>query len=108
MHRETIELTIADHTFKVKTFANAMEMNLIQQAYFKGSKVTIVGQEPQFSEFNPNVQFEVKVEMVRQLVVEMDGTSDKIVERLTEGDIPVSLFEDLATQIDALITKKKS
>jgi hypothetical protein len=106
MERDTTKLSIGKHTFTVKTYVNAKELNTIQKTYFQGSKVEIVGQEPKFSEFNPNVQYEVKLEMIRQLVVEMDGSKEQIVARCEE--LPAGIFDELAVELDTIASKKKS
>lgn len=105
MERETQEIKVGDHTFKVKSYATAREVNLIQQAYFKGTKVEVVGQQPKFSDFNPNVQYEVKLECIRQMVVEMDGKTEDIVARCEE--LPADVFDELTGTIDAIAAKKK-
>lgn len=104
--RDTQIITIAGKEYTVKTYATAREASTIQQAYFKGTKVEIVGEQPKISEFNPNVQFDVQLEMVRQMVVAIDGEKDNIVERCEA--LPVDVFNELASQLDALVTKKKN
>lgn len=104
MERETKTIEIENHKFVVKTYATAKETNAIQSAYFKGSKVELVGDQPKISEFNPTVQYEVKLALVGQIVVEMDGSKDNIVNRCEE--LKDEVFQELTTQIDTLITKK--
>lgn len=106
MERETTTFSTNGIDYKIKTYVNAREQNIIQQAYFKGSKVELVGNEPKFSEFNPNVQYEVKLELIRQLVVEMDGSKESIVERCE--DIPAEHFDILIDELDRLASKKKN
>ena len=67
-------------------------------------KVELVGEQPKISEFNPTVQYEVKLALIGQIVVEMDGAKENIVERCE--NLPDSTFQELTTQIDALIAKK--
>lgn len=104
MERETKTIEIENHKFVVKTYATAKETNAIQSAYFKGSKVELVGDQPKISEFNPTVQYEVKLALIGQIVVEMDGSKDNIVNRCEE--LKDEVFQELTTQIDTLITKK--
>lgn len=104
MERETKTIEIGNHKFVVKTYATAKETNAIQSAYFKGSKVEIVGEQPKISEFNPTVQYDVKLALIGQIVVEMDGSKDNIVNRCEE--LKDEIFQELTTQIDTLITKK--
>ncbi len=104
MERETTTLTIGKHTFEVKTYATARETNLIQGTYFKGSKVEVVNQQPKISEFDPSVQYNVQLEMVRQLVVKMDENTENIVERCE--NLPNGEFQELAVKIDEVISKK--
>lgn len=106
MERDTTELTLGTNSFKVKTYATAREANAIQQAYFKGTKLEVVGDQPKISEFNPGVQFDVHQEMIRQMVVSMDESSERIVERCV--DLPNNDFAELVTALDQLISKKKS
>lgn len=104
MERETKTIEIENHKFVVKTYATAKETNAIQSAYFKGSKVEIVGEQPKISEFNPTVQYDVKLALIGQIVVEMDGSKDNIVNRCEE--LKDEVFQELTNQIDTLITKK--
>lgn len=106
MDRETTTLTIGKHTYEVRTYATAREANLIQGAYFKGAKVEVVGQQPKISEFDPSVQYNVQLEMVRQLVVKMDDSADSLTERCE--DLPNGEFQELAVKLDELISKKKN
>jgi hypothetical protein len=103
--RETQTITIGEHTFEVKTYATAREVATIQAAYFKGTKVEVAGDQPKISEFNPNVQYEVKVEMVRQMVVVMDGSGENIAERAQ--DVRSEVFDELTTKLDEILAKKK-
>jgi len=105
MERETKTLDIDGHQFIVKTYATARETNVIQSAYFKGTKVEVVGEQPKISEFNPNVQYEVKLALIEQMVVKMDGSDENIVTSCS--DLPDSIFQKLTAQIDELIAKKK-
>lgn len=105
MERATQEIRIGDHAYVVKTYATAREANEIQQAYFKGTKLEVVGAEPKISEFNPGVQFDVHQEMVRQTVVSMDGSAEDIIERCLE--LPSDEFDELVQALDAIVSKKK-
>jgi uncharacterized FlaG/YvyC family protein len=105
MDRETNELTIGTHAYQVKSYATAREANTIQQAYFKGTKLEVVGEQPRFTEFNPGVQFEVQQEMVRQIVVAMDGSAENILDRCLE--LPSDDFIELVDALDQLVSKKK-
>jgi hypothetical protein len=105
MDRETKSIKVAGHAFTVKTYATAREANAIQQAYFIGTKLEVVGEQPKISEFNPGVQFDVQQEMIRQLVTSMDGSADNIVERCL--DLPSEHFDEVVLTLDALIAKKK-
>lgn len=104
MERETKELKIDGHVFLVKTYATAREARLIQQAYFKGTKVEVVGEQPHIAEFDPAVQFAVQDEMVKQLVVSVDGEAN--VADVCE-QLPSTTYETLIAQLDELIGKKK-
>lgn len=104
MERETKIIEIENHKFTVKTYATAKETNAIQSAYFKGSKVELVNEKPQISEFNPTVQYEVKLALIEQIVVDMDGSKDNIVTRCEE--LKNEVFQELTMQLDELIAKK--
>lgn len=106
MERPTESITIGEHQFEVKTYANAREAHAIQQAYFKGTKLEVVGDTPRFSEFNPGILLEVQQEMVRQMIVQMDGSAENIVDRCLE--LPNADFEELVQRLDTLVSKKKS
>lgn len=106
MDRATTSIDKGSHIYLIKTYATAREVNLIQQAYFKGAKVEVVGEKPKISEINPGVQFEVQQEMVRQMVVSMDDNSENIVDRCLE--LPSADFDELLAIIDEIVSKKKS
>lgn len=106
MDRETKELSVAGHSLVVKTYATAREHHTIQQAYFKGTKLEVVGEQPKISEFNPGVQFEVQLEIVRQMVMSLDGSAENIVGRCEE--LPSDTFDEIAAALDELVSKKKS
>lgn len=103
--RDSKEIQIDGHSFIVKTYASAREANAIQQAYFKGTKVEVVGDQPKISEFNPGIQQEVEKELISQMVLSLDGTTDNMVERCL--DFPNDVYADLVSQLDALVSKKK-
>lgn len=106
MERETKDIEIAGHKLTVKTYATAREHHAIQQAYFTGTKLEVVGDAPKISEFNPGVQFDVYQEMIRQMVVSMDGSAENIVDRCVE--LPASDFDEVVQVLDQLVSKKKS
>ena len=104
--RETKELTVGSRSFLVKTYATAREAHEIKQAYFKGTKLEVVGETPKISEFNPGVQFDVSLEMIRQMVVSMDGSAERIPERCEA--LPSDEFDELVNALDEIVSKKKS
>jgi len=106
MERDTKELKAGNHTLIAKTYATAREYQAIQQAYFTGTKLEVVGDQPKISEFNPGVQFDVHQEMIRQMVVSMDGDGANVVERCL--DLPSDVFDEVTAALDAIVTKKKS
>lgn len=103
--RETVEITVDKHSFKVKTYATARELHAIQQAALKGVKVGIKGEAPQISEIDPGVEYDMSVAMVEQLVVEMDGSTADIANRCQ--DLPSETWDELIQELDAKIAKKK-
>lgn len=104
MERETTTIKTKNHSFVVKAYATAREVNTIQKVYFEGSKIEIVGEAPKISEFDPSVQFNVQLETIAQMVLSMDESGDNIVKRCE--DLPSGEFEELAAQLDELVTKK--
>ena len=106
MDRATTKITIEDHEFVVKTYATALEANTIRQTYLVGAKVEVVGEQPKISEFNPGAQFDVQKEMIRQMVLSIDGNSEGIVDACLE--LPSDVFDKLTSQLDDLFTKKKT
>lgn len=106
MDRETKELHLDKYTFVVKTYATAREAHIIQQAYFKGMKVEVVGQEPKISEFSPSVQFDMQQEMIAQMVVSLDGNSQNVANRCLE--LPNDVYAELVAELDDLVSKKKN
>jgi hypothetical protein len=105
MDRETKEITVGKHLFVAKTYLSARETQAIQQTYYKGTKIEIVGEAPKISEFNPSVQYEVQHEMIRQAVLSMDGDTVNIVDRCL--DLPSTEYDTLVAELDALVSKKK-
>lgn len=105
MDRETTTLEIGDHKFVAKTYATARETNTIQSALFKETKVEVQGQTPKITDFSPSAEFEMKLEMARQLIVTMDGSNENIAERCE--NLPNEVFQELSVELDALISKKK-
>jgi hypothetical protein len=105
--RETTTIEAGEHKFVVKTFANPIEANLIQKAYFGDSAITIEGDKPKIEKFNPTVQFEVNKMLVTQLVVSMDGSEDDIITRCLTT-LRDQEFTTLCGEIDELISKKKN
>jgi hypothetical protein len=106
MDRETKPIDVSNHKFVVKTYATAREHQAIQQAYFKGTRVEVVGEQPKISEINPGILNEVHQEMIIQLVDVMDGRTDDIVNRCL--DLPHGDFAILVGFLDEIISKKKS
>lgn len=104
MERETKTIEIENHKFVVKTYATAKETNAIQSTYFKGTKVELVNEKPKISEFNPTVQYQVKLALIEQIVVDMDGSKENIVTRCEE--LKNEVFQELTAQLDELIAKK--
>lgn len=105
MDRQTKQIDVGGHTFVVKTYATARETQAIQGAYFKGTKIEIVGKEPKFSEFDPTVQYTAEHELLAQMVISIDGNTETIVERCL--DLPSEVYEQLVGEVDALASKKK-
>jgi len=106
MDRETQNIKIGTNEFIVKSYATAREANAIQQAYFKGTKMEVVGEQPKISEFNPGVQFEVSQEMIAQMVISVNGTGEATIDRCL--DLPNTEFNELIAALDAIVSKKKS
>lgn len=104
--RETASITIGEHTFTHYTYATAREMNAIQKSLFVGAKVEIVGEVPKINDFDPTVQYRAQVALVEQLVVAMDDITDR--KQIVEAcqDLPDNVFQELATHLDTIATKK--
>lgn len=105
MDRETKELTVAGHTLVAKTYLTAREANTVQQTYFKGTKLEVVGDQPKITEFNPAIQFDVGQELIRQAVVSLDGSPENIVDRCL--DMPNEEYDAIVAALDGLAAKKK-
>lgn len=106
MDRPTKEIQIEGHAFTVKTYATAREAQAIQQVLFSGTKVEVSGETPRISDFNPAVQFDLQNEMIAQMVLKMDGSTDKIVERCL--DLPSTTYNALVSELDTLVSKKRA
>src|SRR5690242_14571426 len=86
------------YEFVVKTYATAREAQAIQQAYFRGAKIEVAGDQPRIADFNPAVQFDVQQEMIRQTVVSLDGDAENVAERCL--DLPTEIYNDLVSKLD--------
>lgn len=106
MERETTTIEVAGHTLKVKTYASAREANIVQQVYKNAVKVKLENGKPEITDLDPFEVYPVQVEMIRQLVVEMDGSTEKITDRCE--DLPSDVFQDIANALDGVIAKKKT
>lgn len=104
--RETKVIKVGELDVVVKTYATAREANAIQQTYFKGAKMEVVGDSPKISEFNPGMQFEVEKEMIAQMVVSIGDKSENLVE--VALDLKSEDYNELVAQLDSLVAKKKS
>lgn len=104
MDRETKEIKLGEHTFVLKTYATGRETQAIQSVYFKGTKIGISDGTPTFSDLDPSVQFDVQQEMVRQMVVSLDGSTENIVDRVL--DLPNEEYVEIIAILDALVSKK--
>ena len=105
--RDTIILKVGNKDVVVKSYSTARENSLIQQAVFKGAKVELIGEQPKITDFNLNAQHELKLEMIRQMVVSFDGSTEDIINRC-ENILPNEEFVDLVEQLDKIVSKKKS
>lgn len=106
MERETKIIEIGAYKFEVKTYASAREANEIQGAYLKGSEIEMVGDQPTMKKINPNIQFEVEKEMIKQLVIAFDTNKENLVDRII--DLPNESYLSLIKELDSLISKKKT
>jgi hypothetical protein len=92
--RPTETITIGDHTYEVKTYASAREVAAMQAEL-----------EKQGGDGKNSAIYAAQLEIVRQLVVKMDDSTEAIPDRVQ--DLPVDDFLALAQMLDARITKKK-
>ncbi len=106
MERETTIITVGSHTFKVKTYATAREHNAILAPFYQAAKAEMVGNLPKFANVELSFQYQMRLEMIRQMVVEMDESTANIVERCEQ--LPIEEFDALSDAIDNVLGKKKS
>lgn len=106
MERETKEISFGKHKAVVKTYATAREHQTIQKALLKDAKFDVVGETPKLNDFDPTVLFSLHEEMVRQMVVSLDGSAEQIVDRYL--DLPSADAEELVKVLDELVSKKNS
>lgn len=105
MDREQKTIGIGQHKFVIKTYATAREAQAIQSVYFKGLKVEVAGSAPKINDLDPGVHFEAQAEMIRQMVVSMDGSADNLIERCK--DLRSEEYDELVAAVDELVSKKK-
>lgn len=104
--RETREMEIGSNKVVVKTYATGREVQAIQQTYFKGAAIELIGKEPTIKDFNPAIRQEVEAEMIRQLVVSLNDSVENILDRCL--DLPNDEYEELIAVLDELASKKKN
>jgi len=104
--RENKDIQIGRHAFQVKTYATAREHQAIQRSLLKDAKFEMTGETPQLADFDPTIMFEMQAETVRQMVISMDGSAEKVLDRCL--DLPSGQFDELITELDQLVSKKKS
>lgn len=105
MDRPTQELKAGEHTLIVKTYATAREHQLIQKTLLSSTKFEVSGETPRMSDFDASVIFDMHAELIRQMVVSLDGSEEKIVERCL--DLPSEDFDTIVDTLDQLVSKKK-
>lgn len=106
MDRPTQELKAGEHTLIVKTYATAREFQAIQQTGLKSTKIEMAGETPKVSDFDASVIFEMHQELVRQMVVSLDGSAENVLDRCLE--LPSDDYDLIVTALDQIVTKKKS
>jgi len=104
--RPTQQLTVGEHTFTVKTYATAREENEIRKTYYAGADVSVEGVMPKISKFDPTTEYTVSLKMVEILAVDMDGSAEKIRDRVEE--LPAAAFDELIEKLNELTAKKKN
>lgn len=105
MERETKEVRIGSNMVEIKTYATGREATAIQQAYLKSASVEIVGGEARVKDFNPSALDDVRAEMIRQLVVSLNGDNTNLVDRCI--DLPNEEYVELVATLDELAAAKK-
>lgn len=106
MDRETREQQIAGRSIVLKTYATAREYQTIQSVYFNNSKVDIQGEGYKINEFNPSVKYEVEKEMIKQLVVSINGVRESLVDIVLDT-FKFDEYEELIKVLNDLTSKKK-
>jgi len=106
MERETREQEIAGRSIVIKTYATAREHQTIQSVYFNNSKVDIQGDGYKINEFNPSVKYEVEKEMIKQLVISVNGQREGIVDLILDT-FKHDEYNELIEVLNELTSKKK-
>ncbi len=106
MERETITFSVGKHQIVAKSYATAREHQAIQRTLLRDAKFDISAGAQKVTDFDPTVMFEMQEELVRQLVVSVDGVTEGLVDICFE--LPSEDFDALVTALDEIVSKKKS
>lgn len=105
MERETIEIvTKGNHKVVLKSYATGREARAIEGKYFESAKMEIAGGAPSMKGMSLGGAFEAEKEMLRLLVVSIDGKTDNAHEVIL--DLPQNEYEEVIAKLND-ITKKK-
>jgi len=100
MERELKEIKIGNHTFKVKAYITAGEKRYLRDILLKSAKIDFTSPEPKLGELSPEVVSEFENALITTLVVEMDGSSDNILNRVLE--MKAEDFDELINKLDEI------
>lgn len=104
---KTITLAITKLPVVVKTYATAREARAIEGVFFKKTQVGVDNGSPTMKDIDLSMVQEVELETIRQLVVSIGDTSEKVAMIELILDQPNEDYKQLLAELDSL-TKKKS
>jgi len=105
--RETKEFKTSSgkNTLVLYTYATGREIRAIDSKYVSSMKLDMVGGEPSMKNIDMSVAYEAENEMIKALVVSINGSTENIVDTIL--DLEQDEYNEITAEL-SVITKKKT
>jgi len=100
MDRPTKKIKIGEHEVEVKEYITAGEKRRLRDVLLKGAELDFSGGEPKIINFSSNAISEFEDVLIETLVVSVDGSKEKIKERVLE--FKAEEFDELMKHLDEI------